>query len=276
MTSVSPTAKPAELAANPITRALKEPASLPLRLMTHLIAGYPQPKANIETAVLMAAQGVSFLEVQLPFSDPLADGAVIMRANHRALKSGMTTAKSLAIVKTLQAETALPILVMTYYNIVFRMGINRFLDAVSASGAAAVIIPDLPYDEPREAFFAQLRHYPIHPIFVLAPNITDERLTDIAARASGFVYTTLRTGITGAQTELATEGLAQFKRLKNKLSCPIAAGFGISSPEQLPALCGLADIAVIGSHLLSLAETTGLGAVETFLKACRRTLSEKL
>ncbi|BBM88543.1 tryptophan synthase alpha chain [Spirochaetota bacterium] len=265
---------------NDIDKKLAAKTPKPLHLMTHIVAGYPSVEVNLQTALIMEKTGVDFIEVQIPFSDPLADGPTIMRANHRALAAGMTPEKSFTFIKTLSQTVSMPIIVMTYYNIPFKVGIDNFLSAATQAGVSGMIIPDIPYDA-TEPYLELIKNYPVYPIFVVSPQITSLRLKKIASIAQGFIYTTLRIGITGSKTTLPPESLDQFARLKQTLSIPIAAGFGLSAPEQLNSLIHHANIAVIGSKLLDIIENhpsningrkNALTDLETFLTECNQTI----
>jgi len=239
-----------------------------IQLMTHVVAGYPSLEANAELIRLMARCGVKLIEIQIPFTDPLADGPTIMRANQAALDAGVTPANCFELCRTLSDELDVAFMFMTYANIPFAMGMENFLDQAAASGASGVILPDLPWDEADGDFAEEARRRGLHPVMVISPDTPEERLQNILKRASGILYTTLKVGITGAGASMDQEGIDYVTKLKAKAGLPIAAGFGISKPEHVRMLSGLADAAVIGSHIINLMDSAGLPAVEEFLKAC--------
>lgn len=253
---------------NRIDLALKEAKGI--QLMTHVVAGYPSLEANEELIRLMARCGVKLIEIQIPFTDPLADGPTIMRANQAALDAGITPDHCFDLCARLSRELDVAFMFMTYANIPFAMGLGNFLDRAAASGASGLILPDLPWDEADGDYAEEARRRGLHPIMVISPDTPEARLTGILERASGLLYTTLKVGITGAGTSMGQAGVDYVKALKAKAGLPIAAGFGISRPEHVRMLDGLADAAVIGSHIINLLDAGGLGAVDNFLAACQK------
>ncbi|GAB1411122.1 tryptophan synthase subunit alpha [Desulfovibrionales bacterium] len=252
---------------NTIDSALKDKQGI--QLMTHVVGGYPNLDINADMIRLMARQGVRLVEIQIPFSDPLADGPTIMRANQAALDQGITPRHCFELCAALSKELPdMGFMFMTYANIPFAMGMNTFLEQAATSGASGIIIPDLSWDEPDGDYAHQARGQALHPIMVISPDTKDARLEKILSRASGLLYTTLKVGITGAGKTLDQSGVNYIRGLKQKTVLPIAAGFGISSPEHVTMLRGLADVAVIGSHIIHLFDQQGFGAVEDFLAAC--------
>lgn len=240
-----------------------------IQLMTHVVAGYPDLNMGMQLARAMAACGVRIIEVQIPFTDPLADGPTIMAANQAALDAGMTPEAALAWAGEMAA--ALPevaVLVMTYANVPYAMGMEPFLTRCAANGIQGVIIPDLPVDEPEGDYPSTARRMGIHPILVISPDTPDERLALLLPQASGLLYTTLKVGITGASAALHPKALAYLHGLGRCTQVPIAAGFGISQPRHVAALAGRAQVAVVGSHVLGLLTQGGIPAVEAFLRAC--------
>ncbi|GAB6113750.1 tryptophan synthase subunit alpha [Desulfomicrobium salsuginis] len=242
-----------------------------IQLMTHVVAGYPSLEANEELIRLMACRGVRLIEIQIPFTDPLADGPTIMRANQAALDSGVTPEHCFELCEKLSRELDVAFMFMTYANIPFAMGMERFLDQAAASGASGVILPDLPWDEADGDYAEMARAHGLHPVMVISPDTEGPRLDAVLKRASGLVYTTLKVGITGAGAGMDQAGIDYVRGLKTRAGLPIAAGFGISRPEHVRMLDGLADAAVIGSHIINLMDAGGLAAVDEFLAACVRT-----
>ena len=251
---------------NRIDKALKDAKGI--QLMTHVVAGYPSLEANEELIRLMARRGVRLIEIQIPFTDPLADGPTIMRANQAALDAGITPEHCFALCEKLSWELDVAFMFMTYANIPFAMGLERFLDRAAASGASGVILPDLPWDEADGDYADMARARGLHPVMVISPDTEGVRLDAVLKRASGLVYTTLKVGITGAGASMEQAGMDYVRGLKARAGLPIAAGFGISRPEHVRMLDGLADAAVIGSHIINLMDAGGLVAVDEFLAAC--------
>ncbi len=239
------------------------------QLMTHLVAGYPTEKESEEIALSMAKGGVDFLEIQIPFSDPIADGPTIFRANQEAIKNGMTTEKALKMIErigsTISQKTNL--IVMTYANIPFQFGLEKFCKRLGKIGVMALIVPDMPLDEePFEHYVAYCKKYGIHPIQIISPITPPERLEKIAKNASGFVYCVSHTGKTGVVQTLDEDAIQYLDKVREKVKIPLALGFGISSPEQVEAASKKADIVVMGSFFIRLYDKKGLQGIKEFLK----------
>jgi tryptophan synthase alpha chain len=220
-------------------------------LIPYLMAGYPSLDDTKRYVVELEEAGADIIELGIPFTDPLADGPTIQRASEEALKGGVTLRKVLFIVKKIREQSKIPIVLMTYYNPVFKYGIETFVsDAVSA-GVQGVIIPDLIPDEAGD-FAALAKRYGLDTIFLLAPTSTEDRIKKVTRASTGFIYYVSITGITGAQ-------LAVDKAMKDTLSLtrsmtgkPVAVGFGITSPEEASTVSKLADGIIIGSAIVRL------------------------
>ena len=249
---------------NPISALFDNTAQT--RIMTHVVAGFPDLETTRELVLTMAACGVSCIEIQIPFSDPLADGPTIMKANQHALDNGVTPEDCFKLAKELSEEVDVPLLFMTYANIPHAMGIENFVRRSAEAGVRGLIIPDLTFDEENYAPVAE--KHGLCPIQVLSPTMEEGRLREILTHGRGFVYTTLKTGITGAGSSVGQEGIDFVNRVKALSSLPVAAGFGISGPEHVRQVMKVADMAVIGSHVINLFTEQGMEAVATFLKEC--------
>lgn len=249
--------------ANPIDEMFK--TERPIRIMTHVVAGNPDLETSKEIIRVMARSGADLVEIQIPFSDPLADGPTIMTANQTALDNGTTPEDCFSMAEQLVKEVDIPLLFMTYVNIPFQMGMEKFLKRCADVGISGTIIPDIPFDERNEEYIALAKKHHIHPIQVVSPDVQHPRLMEIASHASGFIYTTLKVGITGARQEIDTSGINFIDNIRAVSPLPIAAGFGISSPKQIDTLKNKADIAVIGSHMINLYNDYGLEKIEEFL-----------
>lgn len=241
-------------------------------LMTHLVAGFPSPAGSRELAETLLNCGADLLEIQIPFSDPLADGPTIMAANQQALAAGTAPSDALCLIESLAGLYSAPLLLMTYANIPCRLGWTEFADACAQAGAAGVIVPDLPADEPGQNLRRILKKRNIHFIEVISPGMSAKRLATVCWRAKGFVYATLRVGITGAGLHIASSGLDFLQQVKTTGKLPLAAGFGISRPEHLDLLKGKAAAVVIGSRIINLFQSGGLPAVSDFITLCRARL----
>ena len=221
-------------------------------LITFATAGDPDEQTSADILVELAGAGADIIEVGIPFSDPLADGSSIQSSTLRALSMGMTPNKSLELIAHVRSIVDVPIVLMTYYNPVQRMGLERFAELAAKSGADGVIITDLPPEEAhdwKKAADAQ----GICTIFLLAPTSTDSRIKIVAEMAEGFIYCVSRTGVTGAREEVSAEVSELVRRVKAFTNKPAAVGFGISKPEHVRDVCSYADAAVVGSAIVDLA-----------------------
>ncbi len=222
-------------------------------LIPFLMAGDPNPALSLDIAREVVRAGASILELGIPFSDPVADGPVIQRAGQRALASGTGIPAVLDIVRGLRAESAVPLVLMTYYNPVFRYGEERFIEDAARAGADGLIIVDLPPEEGR-SFFRRARGAGLNAILMVAPTTAPERMPFILKRASGFVYCVARRGTTGARGDLP-EGLkAMVAGIRAATGLPVAVGFGLSDARQVAEVLSYADGAVVGSALVEAVE----------------------
>lgn len=238
-------------------------------LMTHIVLGYPSFEVNREVIRQMVENGVDCIEMQIPFSEPMADGPVIMKANLDSLAKGTRVEECLAFGKEMADTHDIPFLYMTYYNIIFKYGEERFLEACTDSGITGLIIPDLP-PEQSEIFFRQAAERNVAPILIYSPTSTDERMQELDAAGSGFIYCVARRGVTGKKSELNEDFGSYLQRCRTATSKPLAVGFGIQSTEDITALRGVADMAVIGSQTIRLVDEQGPEAVGPFIAELRR------
>ncbi len=221
-----------------------------LGLVAYITAGDPSLEAT-EKIVLAAAQaGADAIEMGVPFSDPVADGPTIQRASERALRGGTTLADVLELVRRLRARTAVPLVLFGYFNPILQMGLDRFAEAAAAAGADGVLVTDMTPEE-SDDYRAAMRARGLDTIFLAAPTSTDARLERIAECSSGFLYLVSRMGVTGAREALPEELPALARRARRFTKLPIAVGFGISLPEHVTVLGGIADAAVVGSALVA-------------------------
>lgn len=234
-------------------------------LMTHVVAGYPNKQTTIDLVKLMEDNGVDFVEIQIPFSDPLADGPTIMKANQVALDNGFKLPDAFEVASKITQSVNIPILFMTYINIPYVYGYEKFIKDAINSGISGVIVPDIPFDE-EDNILPLLKENKLSPIYVISPDIREERLQKVATIAEDFIYTTLKIGITGARDSIDAKSIEFLQKIKNIINLPIASGFGISKKEHIDLLKGKTDIAVIGSHILNLFNKGGFKEVEHFLQ----------
>jgi len=233
-------------------------------LMTHLVLGYPSLEANRQTVAAMVQEGVGLIEMQIPFSEPVADGPIIARANQQAIEGGMRVRDALAFGKEMVQTHDIPFLFMTYYNIIYKFGTEDFLKECAAIGIQGLIVPDLPPEEGQEFLKAAKKH-DIAPILIYAPTSTDKRMGQLAEIAEGFIYCVARRGVTGKKTDFDPQFESYIKRCKEAASLPLAVGFGISRREDIEYLTDKAEIAVVGSATIKLVDQEGVEAVGPFI-----------
>jgi tryptophan synthase alpha chain len=215
----------------------------------YVMAGDPSLERTKEIVLLFEECGADIVELGIPFSDPLADGPTIQRASERALKNGVTLRKVISHVKDLRQTTRIPIVLMTYYNPVFKYGEENFIKDSKDAGVDGVIIPDLPPDE-AEDFIKQSRKAALASIFLLAPTSTEDRIKKVTKASSGFIYYVSITGITGANLLLDGSMDVLISKIKKYTDKPIAVGFGVSTPMEASAVAGLSDGVIVGSAIV--------------------------
>ncbi len=225
-------------------------ASGELGIVAYIVAGDPSLDASLKYVLALAEAGADVIELGVPFSDPLADGPTIQRSAERALKTGVTLARVLDLVRRIRLSSQIPLVLFSYYNPILQMGLERFASAAASAGADGVLVTDLTPEE-SEDYRRILAAHHLDTIFLGAPTSTDDRLAKIAACSSGFLYLISRTGVTGAKDALPDDLPALLRRARSVTQLPIAVGFGISLPGHVSVLGGLADAAVVGSALVS-------------------------
>ena len=199
--------------------------------------------------------GADLIELGIPFSDPTAEGPVIQSANARALAGGVTTDKIFAMVKELRRDVSVPMVFMTYANVVYSYGIERFCDRCVEAGIDGMILPDVPFEE-KEEFAPACRERGLSFISLIAPT-SENRVAMIAREAEGFLYIVSSMGVTGVRSEITTDIGAMVELVRKSTSIPCAVGFGISTPEQAAKMAGLSDGAIVGSAIVRLIHESG-------------------
>lgn len=237
-------------------------------LMTHIVLGYPSFEDNRKVIEQMVANGVDCIEMQIPFSEPMADGPVILKANQDSLANGTTVQQCFDFAKEMTDSHNIPFLFMTYYNIIFKYGEEPFFKDSKAAGIQGFIIPDLP-PEMGQSYLSYAEKYQIAPIMIYAPTSTEERMRQLAKSASGFIYCAARRGVTGKKTELGNDFEEYLGQCRAATSLPLAVGFGIQDKDDVTALIGKADMAVIGSQTIKLVDSQGPDAVGPFIAGLR-------
>ncbi len=219
--------------------------------MMHIVAGYPTLGASEAIARQILKSGADFLEIQIPFSDPIADGPLIASANEAALKAGMTVQKSLELIGRVARFTDKPIFIMTYFNIIYRYGVAAFCKIACQLGVAGLIVPDFPFDEePGNQLLRHCRQNELDFVPVIALNTCTNRLEQILKIPSPFIYCVARAGTTGGKTVVSAELISYLQRVRHVSDKSLMVGFGLSKKSQIVTLEPYADIVVIGSALM--------------------------
>jgi len=249
-------------------------------IVAYITSGDPSFSATLKFVIALAEAGADVIELGVPFSDPLADGPTIQRASERALKTGATLTRVMDLVgqirKAKSPANQVPVVLFSYYNPVFQMGLEKFAAAASAAGADGVLITDLTPEESEDYRRIMTAHH-LDTVFLGAPTSTDERLEKIAACSSGFLYLISRTGVTGAKDVLPDDLPALLRRARKVTQLPIAVGFGISLPGHVSVLGGLADAAVVGSALVAeIEKATANNSGEPGIDAAAAALADRM
>ncbi len=216
------------------------------------VAGDPDRDNCIRAAMALIEAGTDILELGVPFSDPVADGPTIQKADERAIASGTTVDTIFEIVRKIRTMSDVPIVFLAYYNTVYHRGIDRFYREAREAGVDGILIADMPVEESDEVYKAALRHY-IDPIFLITQTTSSERIQKIAARSRGYLYLVAALGVTGVRDTVSPEALDLVKRVRKYTSVPLALGFGISTPAHAEtcALAG-ADGVIVGSVIVDI------------------------
>ena len=220
-------------------------------LMTHVVVGYPSLPSTSALIFAMDQAGADFIELQIPFSDPLADGPTIQSACEVAIERGARVRDAFTIAAECAGEVQAPLLFMAYANTVYRYGTEAFCRDAAGAGISGLIVPDLPAEAARhEGYLDACRRHGLHNIVTLAPTSTSDRIAVNASIATGFVYCMSRQGVTGARLGLAPDIQAYLQRVREQLTVPMAVGFGISDRARLEQVLPYCDVATVGSALI--------------------------
>ena len=220
-------------------------------LIPYIMSGDPSLDQTEKFIIDLEKSGADIIELGVPFSDPLADGPTIQRAAETSLSKGTTLKKVLASVRSIRKQTDIPLILMTYFNPVFKYGTERFVkDAVDA-GVDGVIIPDLIPDE-ADDYLKLARAKGLDTIFLLAPTSTEERIKKVAKASTGFIYLVSITGITGSRLSVGSDMKKTLRSIRNMTNKPVAVGFGISTPADASAVAAFADGVIVGSAIVKL------------------------
>lgn len=238
-------------------------------LIGHTVINYPSAGVCREAIKIMVEEGVDLIELQIPFSEPVADGPLFMAANHQAIAAGVTVQQCFEFMQEMSQRYPIPFVFMTYANIAYKKGYENFVKAAVAVGAKGAIIPDLSPDNAKD-YYAICKENGFATIEVIPPNTSAERIGKLARASQGFVYAVARAGVTGAKTELSKPLVTFINRIRQHTDLPIAVGFGISSAADIEFLKPHADYAIIGSHALRILQDKGIAGLREFWRQIKQ------
>lgn len=237
-------------------------------IMSHIIVGYPSFEVCHRMIEVMVEAGTDLMELQVPFSEPLADGPVILRANQKALENGASVRDCLRFVREVTGRFDIPFILVSYYNIFLRHGLPEFIAAISEAGVEGAIVPDLPPEEGQD-YLESMRNKQLAPIWLFSPATPLSRMKYISSLARGFVYCVARKGVTGAQTVFSEKMIRYLGSCRRATKLPLAVGFGITGKPDVDFLKNRAEIAVVGTQTVKLVQERGVGAVGDFVHSLR-------
>jgi tryptophan synthase alpha chain len=243
--------------------------------IAYVTAGDPSPERTPEIVASLERGGVDLIELGVPFSDPIADGPVIQRAAARALKAGTTVPKVLDIARQIRKASEIPLLLFTYLNPVLRYGLDKLARDAQAAGIDGCLLTDVSVEE-AEPYVNAMRAAGLDTVFLAAPTSTERRLKLVAQYSTGFVYLVSRTGVTGERAALSESLAPLIGKMRAVTKLQLAAGFGISTPEQVAAVAKMADGVVVGSAIVRQIETDLIEKGPSGLEALARSLSERM
>lgn len=241
-------------------------------LIPYITVGYPSLEATLKAVPLLVENGADIIELGIPFSDPLADGATIQESSYQALQNGVTPELCLETAKRVRQNTAIPLVFMTYYNLVLSYGLDKFCQACLGSGIDGLIIPDLLPEEgvPLEC---AARERGIDLIYLLSPTSTQERIRMVSEKSRGFIYLVSVAGVTGARNDLPLDMKSFITRVRKVAKQPLCIGFGVSNAEQAQEISGLADGVIVGSKLVQLMKADpSLNSLQSFIQELRKAI----
>ena len=242
-------------------------------LIAYVTVGYPSIEATMKVVPVLASSGCDMVELGIPFSDPLADGATIQQASFDALKNGVNPGTCLNVAKKLRKAVSVPLAFMTYFNPIYHYGMKQFCHDCARAGVSGLIIPDLPPEEGTE--MEAISHKEgLDLIYFLSPASTAERIRLVAEKSRGFIYLVSVTGVTGARQSLPENLEAFVGRVRAVTAQPLCVGFGIATPEQAGQVARIADGVIVGSKIIQLMDgkTDYLDRVGKFIRRLRKSL----
>ena len=234
-------------------------------LMTHIVMGYPSFEDSMNIVEQMVEAGVDLMELQIPFSEPMADGPVILKANQKSIENGSSVKKCFEFATKAAKTFDIPFLFMSYANILYKFGMEEFSDQMADMNLKGAIVPDIPPEEGKN-YIRSMGKNQLCPIFIYSPETSDERMKYIANYAKGFVYCVARKGVTGKDTQFSNALETYLQRCRKATDLPLAVGFGVKNKTDVDYLKGKADIAVIGSETIRIVDTKGVEATSDFIK----------
>jgi tryptophan synthase alpha chain len=241
-------------------------------LIPYITVGYPTVETTLRAVPLLASAGCDIIELGIPFSDPLADGATIQLASYEALRQGVTPKVCFEVAQKLRQQAEIPLVFMTYYNPVLKFGLEQFCSRCSEVGIDGLIIPDLPPEEGKELEKSTGGHG-LDLIYLLSPASTKERIKLVASESSGFIYLVSLTGVTGARDKLPEELESFVAKVRRRTGKPLCVGFGVSTPEQARRVARVADGVIVGSRIIQLLdEDKSLENACSFVECLREAL----
>jgi tryptophan synthase alpha chain len=241
-------------------------------LIGYITVGYPDIEATPQIASVLAENGCDIIELGIPFSDPLADGATIQKASFQSLQKGNTPEICFRVAEKIHKQYPVPLVFMTYYNPVLNFGLEEFVHRCVIAGVSGLIVPDLPPEEGKDLEMVNQR-YGIDLIYLLAPTSTPDRIAMVTNKSRGFIYLVSLTGVTGARNVLPEDLEIFVRKTRQMTDKPLCVGFGIATAEQASRVANVADGVIIGSRLIQLVEEdTSLGSLEKFVSSVRQAL----
>jgi tryptophan synthase alpha chain len=243
-------------------------------LIPYITVGYPTVATTLKIVPLLANNGCDIVELGIPFSDPLADGATIQRASYEALRQGVTPRVCFEVAQELRRQVEIPLVFMTYYNPVLKFGLKQFCSECVRAGIDGLIIPDLPPEEGEE-LEKSTRRQGLDLIYLLSPASTEERIELVARKSCGFIYLVSLTGVTGTRDKLPEELENFVARVRERTEKPLCVGFGVSTPEQARRVAKVADGVIVGSRIIQLMEEdTTFASLKAFASSLREALGQ--
>ena len=221
-----------------------------INLMTHVVAGFPSMQQVEKKVLMMASKGIKYIEIQFPFSEPVADGPILAQCNKVAVDNGVTTEQCFELIERLQNQLSddVNLIIMTYYNIAFNYGLKQFCKRASDLGVYGIILPDLPISkESTDHFVKYCREFDLHPILLLTSTSRDARIQETVHLASGMIYCVARKGVTGVREGVADDLEVFLQRVRKYTQLPLAVGRGVSNKQQAMQVAQFADLVIIGS-----------------------------